>query len=57
MVAEVSELTFCVLTANVAVVLPSTMVTVRGTVAAVWLLDRLTTSPPTGAGPVNVTVP
>ena len=30
---------------------------VAGTVAALWLLESLTTIPPVGAAPVRVTVP
>jgi len=46
-----------VLIVNVAKALPPTTVTVVGTVATLWLLDRLTKNPTAGAGPVNVTVP
>ena len=43
---------------NVAEVAPAATVTLPGTcAAAVLLLDRLTTAPPAGAGPVNLTVP
>jgi hypothetical protein len=47
-----------VVTVNVALVAPAGTVTLSGTRAAiVLLLDRLTTTPPAGAGPVNVTLP
>jgi hypothetical protein len=43
---------------NVAVVAPWGTVTLVGTwAAAVLLLDKLTTAPAAGAGPVNLTVP
>ena len=47
-----------VLTVKVALVAPAGMVTVGGTVAAaVLLLDRVTITPPAGAGPFSCTVP
>jgi len=47
-----------VVTVNVAVVAFGATVTLAGTLAApVLLLDRLTTAPLAGAGPVKVTVP
>jgi len=47
-----------VVTVKVAVVAPAATVTLDGTVAAaVLLLLSVTTSPPVGAGPLNVTVP
>jgi len=47
-----------VVTVKLALVFPEDTVTLAGTVAAaVLLLDRVTTAPPDGAGPVNVTVP
>jgi len=47
-----------VVTGNVAVVWPASTVTVAGTwAAAVLLLSTVTTAPPRGAGPLNVTVP
>jgi hypothetical protein len=43
---------------NVAVVEPAEIVTLAGTVATeTLLLERFTTAPPAGAGPVRVTVP
>ena len=50
--------TVCVLIVNVAVVAPLGTVTFAGTLATeVLLLDKDTTAPPEGAGPVSVTVP
>ena len=47
-----------VVTLNVMLVAPAATVTLAGTVAAVGLVfDRVTTAPPVGAGPFNVTVP
>jgi hypothetical protein len=46
-----------VATLNVAVVAPAPTVTLAGTDAAARLDDNVTTRPPTGAGPDNVTVP
>ena len=47
-----------VVTVKVAVVAFAGTVTLAGTcAAAVLLLDRVTTAPPEGAGPFNVTVP
>jgi hypothetical protein len=58
MVNEVVVATGLVVTVNVAVVALAAIVTLAGTCAAVaLLLDRVTTAPPTGAGPFNVTVP
>src|SRR6476646_318935 len=58
MVAEVDVPTGFVLTANVALVAPAATDTVDGTIAALGLLlERLTTAPPLGAGPLSVTVP
>src|SRR5215469_9044962 len=57
-VTEVVVVTVFVLTVKLAVVLPAATVTLEGTVAtAVLLLDRVTTVPPDGAGPLRVTVP
>jgi hypothetical protein len=58
MVGEVFVATGLVVTVNVAVVAFGATVTLAGTLAApVLLLDRLTTAPLAGAGPVKVTVP
>jgi hypothetical protein len=57
MVAEVEVVTALVLTVNVALVALLGTVTLAGTVAADTLLERLTTAPPLGAGPLRVTVP
>ncbi|MCK7490004.1 MAG: hypothetical protein MZU79_07120 [Anaerotruncus sp.] len=52
------EVTAVVVIVNIAVVWPGATVTEAGTCAvAVRLLLRVTTVPPAGAGPVNVTVP
>jgi hypothetical protein len=56
-VTEVELATVVVLTANVALVAPEATVTLTGTVAADALLERLTTAPLLGAGPLRVTVP
>ncbi|MBI2219171.1 MAG: hypothetical protein HYU51_17965 [Candidatus Rokubacteria bacterium] len=50
-------LTEVVVTVNVALVAPAGTVTLAGTVAAVLLLDSVTTAPPVGAAAVNVAVP
>src|SRR5436853_92591 len=58
MVTKVEEPTALVLTVKVAVAAPLGTVTLDGTVAApVLLLDRETSAPPLGAGPLNATVP
>lgn len=58
MVSDVLPATGLVVTVKVAVVAPGATVTLAGTLAAaVLLLDRMTTVPPAGAGPFNVTVP
>jgi hypothetical protein len=58
MVTVVTVVTAVVVTENVAVVWPAATVTLAGTAAtAVLLLPRVTTNPPFGATPVNVTVP
>ena len=50
--------TALVLTVNVALLAPAATVTVAGTVAVdVLLLERETTAPPVGAGPLSITVP
>jgi hypothetical protein len=49
--------TATVLTLNCAVVAPASTVTVAGGVAAVLVLESVTTSPPVAAAPLNVTVP
>lgn len=53
----VDAVTVLVLTVNVPLVYPAMTVTLDGTVAADALLERLTTAPPLGAGPLRVTVP
>jgi hypothetical protein len=58
MVTGVDVVTALVLTVNVALLAPAATVTVAGTVAVdVLLLERETTEPPVGAGPLSVTVP
>jgi hypothetical protein len=56
-VAVVVVPTATVPTVNVAVSAPPGTVTLLGTVAAAWSLDRVTTAPPAGAGLLRVTVP
>jgi hypothetical protein len=57
-VTEALAATGLVVTVNVAVVAFAATATLAGTcAAAVLLLDRVTTAPPVGAGPFNVTVP
>ena len=58
MTADVEDDTAGVLTVNVRLVAPADTVTLAGTVAAaVLLLESVTTAPPDGAAPDNVTVP
>ena len=58
MVTEAVLATGLVVTGNVAVVAFAATITLVGTCAtAVLLLDSVTTAPPAGAGPLNVTVP
>src|SRR5207249_2818820 len=58
MVTRVEEPTGLVLTVKVAVMPPVGTVTLAGTVATlVLLLERATTAPPLGAGPLSVTRP
>jgi hypothetical protein len=57
-VTDVELATAIVVTWNVPIAVPAGMVTLAGTVAAdVLLLERETTVPPAGAGPLRVTVP
>lgn len=55
--AEVDIRTIDVFTVKVALLLPAGTVTLAGTLADPLLLERLTTAPPAGAGPLSVTVP
>src|SRR5258708_40276345 len=58
MLTVVFDETLLVEIANVAPACPAATVTLAGTVATpVLLLERVTTAPPDGAGPLNVTVP
>jgi hypothetical protein len=58
MVTVVVTITTDVLTVNVALVAPAGTVTLAGTLATEGLLlERETTAPPLGAGPLNITVP
>jgi hypothetical protein len=58
MMTGVDVVTALVFTVNVALLAPAATVTVAGTVAVdVLLLERETTAPPMGAGPLSVTVP
>jgi hypothetical protein len=56
-VTAVDAATADVAAAKVALVAPAATITLAGTVAAVWLLDRDTTLPPAGAALESVTVP
>ena len=54
---EVAAVTTRVVTGKVALAVPAGTSTLAGTVAAGSLLERGTTAPPLGAGPLSVTVP
>jgi hypothetical protein len=56
-VAEAEMRTKDVLTVKVALVAPAGTITLEGTLAALLLLERKTSAPPAGAGPVRATVP
>jgi len=56
-VTVVALVTEVVATANVALILPPGTFTLDCTWAALWLLARLTRTPPSGAGPERVTIP
>ena len=56
-VADVELRTGDVLTVNDALLAPAGMKTLPGTLAAPLLLERVTCTPPAGAGALNVTVP
>src|SRR5207248_10184769 len=56
-VAGVSAVTAVVVTGNVALVAPAGTVTLAGTVTALELSERVTTSPPAGAREFSSTVP
>jgi hypothetical protein len=53
----VEAVTALVFTVNVALVAAAATVTLAGTVAEALLLERVTTAPPLGAGPLRVTMP
>ena len=55
--ADVDIRTVDVLTVNDALLAPAGMNTLLGTLAAPLLLERVTCTPPAGAGALNVTVP
>jgi len=56
-VSDVGVVTVCVVTVNVAALLPGGTVTLGGTVAAALLLESGTEAPPAGAAALSVTVP
>ncbi len=56
-VTAVSAATLLEFTVNVAVLAPAGMVTLLGTVAAVWLEERVTSNPPSGALLLRLNVP
>jgi hypothetical protein len=56
-VTGVTLVTTAVVTVNVTLVALAATVTLAGVVADALLSDRITTAPPAGAGPFNVTVP
>ncbi len=55
--AEVEMRTMDVFTVNVALVAPAGMNTLDGTLAVPLLLERMTVTPPAGAGALSVTLP
>jgi hypothetical protein len=57
MVTDVAVVTAFDVIVNVALVDPAAIVTLAGTVAAVLLLDNVTTAPPDGAAAVSLAVP
>ena len=57
MLAEVGSRTIDVFTVKVVLVAPAGIVTLEGTLAAALLLASMIRAPPTGAGPLSVTVP
>jgi len=57
MATGVTMATALVLTVKVALVAPAGTITLEDTLAAPLLLESVTCAPPTGAGPLSVTVP
>lgn len=57
MVAAVTAVTGLVVTVKLAPLAPAGTVTLAGTAAAAELSDSITSDPPAGAGPVNLTLP